>query len=109
MKTPKLYPLLHASLISKSHYAPLFFTPYISHFSDPHRIFPDISAKSLVDAQTESLLKSHKMVFIEGQPSDSSTKAYIDSIRMARTPPVAKMVRCESFSFLFFLICVNIY
>lgn len=71
--------------------------------------FPDISAKSLVDAQTDSLLKSHKMVFIDGQPSDSSTKAYIDSIRMVRTPPVAKMVRCESFSFLFFLICVNIY
>lgn len=43
--------------------------------------FPDIRAKSLVDAQTDSLLKSHKMVYIDGRPSDSSTKAYIDSIR----------------------------
>ena len=100
MKTPKLYPLLHASLISKSHYAPLRISAI---FLTLIAFFPDISAKSLVDAQTESLLKSHKMVFINGQPSDSSTKAYIDSIRMARTPPVAKMVRCESFSFLFFL------
>ena len=40
-----------------------------------------LSAKNMVDSQTDSLLKSHKLVYIDGKPADSATQAYVDSIR----------------------------
>lgn len=36
---------------------------------------------SLVDMQTDSLLTSHKIVYIDGRPADADTQQYIDSIR----------------------------
>ncbi len=37
--------------------------------------------KSYVDAQTDSLINNHKIVYIDGRPADASTQAYVDSIR----------------------------
>ena len=37
--------------------------------------------QSLVDKQTDSLLTSHKIVYIDGKPAENEAKAYIDSIR----------------------------
>ena len=37
--------------------------------------------QSLVDMQTDSLLASHKIVYIDGKPAENEAKAYIDSIR----------------------------
>ena len=36
---------------------------------------------SLVDQQTDSLIGSHKVVYIDGKPADAATRAYVDSIR----------------------------
>ena len=36
---------------------------------------------SLVDQQTDSLIGSHKVVYIDGKPADAATQAYVDSIR----------------------------
>lgn len=36
---------------------------------------------SLVEAQTDSLIRSHKIVYIDGKPADAGTQAYVDSIR----------------------------
>ena len=38
-------------------------------------------SKSLVDCQTDSLIASHKVVYIDGKPSDAATQSYVDSIR----------------------------
>ncbi len=37
--------------------------------------------ESLVDQQTDSLIGSHKIVYIDGRPADADTQAYVDSIR----------------------------
>ena len=37
--------------------------------------------KSLVDAQTDSLISNHKIVYIDGKPADYATQEYVDSIR----------------------------
>lgn len=36
---------------------------------------------SLVEQQTDSLIGSHKVVYIDGKPADAATRAYVDSIR----------------------------
>lgn len=36
---------------------------------------------SLVDQQTDSLIGSHKVVYIDGKAADAATQAYVDSIR----------------------------
>ncbi|MDE6125887.1 MAG: hypothetical protein K2G30_02930 [Muribaculaceae bacterium] len=36
---------------------------------------------SLVEQQTDSLIGSHKVVYIDGKPADAATQAYVDSIR----------------------------
>lgn len=42
---------------------------------------PLASAKNMVDSQTDSLLKSHKLVYIDGRPADGEMAAYVDSVR----------------------------
>lgn len=42
---------------------------------------PSVSARSMVDNQTDSLLRSHKFVFLDGKPADGELQAYTDSIR----------------------------
>ena len=37
--------------------------------------------KSLVDQQIDSLVNSHKAVYVDGKPADAATQAYVDSIR----------------------------
>lgn len=37
--------------------------------------------QSLVDNQTDSLIDSHKIVYIDGKPADFATQAYVDSVR----------------------------
>lgn len=39
------------------------------------------AAKNMADSQVDSLLKSHKIVYVDGRPADASTQAYVDSIR----------------------------
>lgn len=36
---------------------------------------------SLADQQTDSLIDSHKIVYIDGKPADAANQAYVDSIR----------------------------
>lgn len=38
-------------------------------------------ARSLAERQTDSLISSHKIVYIDGRPDEASTQAYVDSIR----------------------------
>lgn len=36
---------------------------------------------SLAGQQTDSLIASHKIVYIDGKPADAETRAYVDSVR----------------------------
>ena len=38
-------------------------------------------SNSLPDRQIDSLLTSHKLVYIDGRPADAGTQEYVDSIR----------------------------
>lgn len=40
-----------------------------------------VASRSLVDQQTDSLVSSHKTVYIDGRPADAGTQVYVDSIR----------------------------
>lgn len=44
-------------------------------------VMEPLAARSLVDQQTDSLISSHKAVYIDGRPADAGTQAYVDSIR----------------------------
>lgn len=49
-------------------------------------VIASAQTKSLVDVQIDSLLKSHKMVFIDGKPTDSEEENhYLDSVRQLVT------------------------
>lgn len=37
--------------------------------------------KSMADQQIDSLVSSHKLVYVDGRPADSSVQTYVDSIR----------------------------